>query len=93
MLKIATNRDDDNPFGWYQLGTVYEADRRYGACDRSPPPNSASLTGDTVRTAVYRARVPRWRDLPPNSSDWLRAQDIVMTGQNELDDQKRKKKR
>ncbi|MBS0479409.1 MAG: M48 family metalloprotease, partial [Proteobacteria bacterium] len=24
VLRIAVNKDDDNPFAWYQLGTVYE---------------------------------------------------------------------
>jgi hypothetical protein len=30
-------------------------------------------------------------NLPPNSSDWIRAQDIAMTGQNELDQKKRRR--
>ena len=48
------------------------------------------MTGDT-RTAVYSARAAM-AALPPNTPDWIRAQDIALTGQNELDDKKRKKK-
>ena len=31
VLRIAVARDDENPFAWYQLGTVYELHRRHRA--------------------------------------------------------------
>lgn len=89
VLKIATNKDDDNPFGWYQLGTVYELTGDTARASLAAA-EQASLTGQTVR-AVMSARAAM-ANLPPNSPDWLRAQDIVMTGQNQLDDERRKKK-
>jgi len=89
VLKIATNKDDDNPFGWYQLGTVYELTGDTARASLAAA-EQASLTGNTFM-AVRSARAAM-ANLPPNSPDWLRAQDIVMTGQNELDDKKRKKK-
>ena len=89
VLRIAVNRDDDNPFAWYQLGTVYEL---RGDTSRAmlATAERASLTGD-MRTAVSSAR-GAMMGLPPNSSDWIRAQDIALTGQNQLDDAKRRKK-
>jgi predicted Zn-dependent protease len=89
VLKIATNKDDDNPFGWFQLGTAYElsGDTARAALAAA---EQASLTGETAR-AVVSARTAM-ANLPPNSSDWLRAQDIAMTGQNELDDKRRRRK-
>lgn len=89
VLKIATNKDDDNPFGWYQLGTAYELSGDTAGASLAAA-EQASLTGETAR-AVMSARAAM-ANLPPNSSDWIRAQDIAMTGQNELD-QKKKRRR
>lgn len=88
VLRIAVNKDDDNPFAWYQLGTVYELRGNFAGAMLATA-ERASLTGNT-RTAVSSARAAM-AGLPPNSPDWIRAQDIVMTGQNELDDKKRRR--
>jgi predicted Zn-dependent protease len=88
VLKIATNKDDDNPFGWYQLGTAYELTGDTARASLAAA-EQASLTGATAR-AVMSARTAM-ANLPPNSSDWIRAQDIAMTGQNELDQKKRRR--
>ncbi|MGN6818696.1 MAG: M48 family metalloprotease [Sphingomonas sp.] len=89
VLKIATNKDDDNPFGWFQLGTAYELSGDSARASLAAA-EQASLTGETAR-AVVSARTAM-ANLPPNSSDWIRAQDIAMTGQNELDDKKHKRR-
>jgi len=88
VLKIATNKDDDNPFGWYQLGTAYELSGDSARASLAAAEQS-SLTGQTAR-AVMAARAAMVA-LPPQSSEWIRAQDIAMTGQNALDDKKRRK--
>lgn len=83
VLRQAVARDDDNPFAWYQLGTVYEAS---GDQPRAllASAEQASLTGD-LRNAAYRAR-GALQGLPANSVDWIRAQDIALAAQNEMDD-------
>ncbi|MDQ2878696.1 MAG: M48 family metalloprotease [Pseudomonadota bacterium] len=83
VLRSAVARDDDNPFAWYQLGTAYELT---GDEPRAmlATAETASLNGD-VRTAAFTAR-GALQGLPPNSSDWIRAQDIALTAQNEMDD-------
>lgn len=88
VLRGAVGRDDDNPFAWYQLGTVYE---RMGDQPRAALATAerASMTGDT-RTAIASARYAL-ANLPPNSSDWIRAQDISMTAQNSMDDKKKRR--
>ena len=89
VLKIATNKDDDNPFGWYQLGTAYELSGDSARASLAAA-EQASLTGQTAR-AVMAARSAMGA-LPQNSSDWIRAQDIALTGQNQLDDGKHRRR-
>lgn len=85
VLRLAVARDQDNPFAWYQLGVVYE---RKGDTARAllATAERATLTGD-LRTAATAAR-GALAGLPPNSSDWIRAQDIALTTQNQLQDAK-----
>jgi predicted Zn-dependent protease len=90
VLRQAVARDDDNPFAWYQLGTAYtlvgdEARAQLATAER------ASLTGDS-RTAAYSAKIAM-AGITPNTSDWIRAQDIAMTAQNDMDDNPNKYKR
>jgi len=89
ILRQAVARDDENPFAWYQLGTAYEAsgDQARAMLSRA---ESASINGDS-KLAAYTAR-NAMAGLPPNSSDWIRAQDIAMTAQNDIDDQKHHRK-
>jgi predicted Zn-dependent protease len=90
VLRIAVNRDTENPFAWYQLGTVYE---RTGDTARAALATAerASMTGDH-RTAAQSARYAL-ANIPANSSDWIRAQDIAMAAQNDMDDNPKKYKR
>ncbi len=90
VLRQAVARDDDNPFAWYQLGTVYEL-RGDQARAMLATAERAALTGDS-RTAAFTARAAMGA-LPQNSVDWIRAQDIALTAQNELDDTRGGKRR
>ena len=87
VLRTAVARDDDNPFAWYQLGTVYEltGDSARAALATA---ERASMTGDD-RTAAASARYAL-AGLPPNSADWIKAQDIAMTAGNALCDKNKK---
>lgn len=88
VLRTATQRDDANPFAWYQLGTAYEAsgDEARAALAGA---EQASLSGDD-RTAAMRAR-NAMAGLPKNTSDWIRAQDIAMTAGDAVAKQKKKR--
>lgn len=87
VLKQAVARDDDNPFAWYQLGTVYA---RTGDDARASlaTAESATLEGDNQLAALSARRA--MNGIPPNTPDWIRAQDIAMTAQNAIDDDKDK---
>jgi len=76
VLRVATQRDDDNPWAWMQLGTAYEltGDEPRAALATA---ERASMTGDP-RTAVVAAKFAM-AGIPANTPDWIRAQDIAMT--------------
>lgn len=88
VLRTAVARDDENPFAWLQLGTVYElsGDEPRAALATA---ERASMMGDN-RTAADRARYAM-AGLPKNSTDWIRAQDIALVAQNGLDKDKKRR--
>lgn len=85
VLKQAVARDDDNPFAWYQLGTAYAASGDEARASLATA-ESAAMQGDD-QLAVLSAR-RAMAGIPANSPDWIRAQDIALTSQNALDDEK-----
>ncbi|HVF38137.1 MAG TPA: M48 family metalloprotease [Sphingomicrobium sp.] len=90
VLKAAVNRDNDNPFAWYQLGIVYdrEGDRARAAlatAERSNLQGNDKLALATAKMALA--------GLPQGSPDYLRAQDIAMVSETALKKDKRKRER
>ncbi|MGK6354501.1 M48 family metalloprotease [Sphingomonas sp. DT-207] len=90
ILRQAVARDKENPFAWMQLGTVYE---RKGDQPRVALATAerASLIGD-ARMALVSAR-SAMAALPQGSSEWVRAQDIMMVSQTAIDEEKRNGRR
>ncbi len=89
VLRQAVARDNANPYAWMQLGTVYE---RKGDEPRTALATAerANLTGD-ARTALYSAR-RAMAGLPPQSRDWIRAQDILLVSQTAVEEQRRRER-
>lgn len=87
VLRQSVARDRENPFAWYQLGMVYE---RKGDTARAAlaTAEQASLTGNVGR-ALSSGRAAM-AGLPSGSSDWIRAQDIVMASQGMIESQKKR---
>ncbi|UUL81508.1 M48 family metalloprotease [Sphingomonas qomolangmaensis] len=85
VLRQAVARDDRNPFAWYQLGVVYE---RKGDGPRTAlaAAEQASLSNEPMR-ALVSARAAM-AGLPPGTPDYIRAQDIQMTAEFAVKDQK-----
>jgi predicted Zn-dependent protease len=86
VLKEAVNRDNQNPFAWYQLGIIY---------DREGDPSRAALATaernnleGNPKLALASAEMAL-KGIPHGSPDYLRAQDIAMVSRAEL---KKKKK-
>jgi predicted Zn-dependent protease len=88
VLKVAVNRDNQNPFAWYQLGIIY---------DREGDPARASLATAERSSLENRPKLAlasaemAMKGIPAGSPDWLRAQDIAMVSKAEL--KKNKKER
>jgi predicted Zn-dependent protease len=86
VLKAAVSRDRDNPFAWYQLGVVYAA---RGDLPRAKLASAEQqILGRHYQQALQSAR-GAVAGLPEDSADWLRAQDIAMQAQAELDQDKK----
>ncbi len=89
VLKNAVNRDNDNPFAWYQLGIVYdrEGDRARASLATAERQN---LEGQT-KLALAAAR-SAMMGLKIGTPDYLRAQDIAMVSETELKKSKKNRK-
>jgi predicted Zn-dependent protease len=86
VLKAAVNRDNDNPFAWYQLGMVYEqkgdlARAALATAERYNLQGNAKLAMVSAETAM--------RGIPQGTPDYLRAQDIAMVSRAEVDRNKK----
>ena len=81
ILKVAVNRDNQDPFAWYQLGIIYEQEGDGGraalaTAERSNLENNPKMALASAQMAM--------KGIPPNTPDYLRAQDIAMVSRNEL---------
>lgn len=81
ILKVAVNRDNQDPFAWYQLGIIYdrEGDESRAALATAERSN---LEG-SPKMALASAEMAM-KGIPPGTPDYLRAQDIAMVSRAEL---------
>ncbi|MGE0773638.1 MAG: M48 family metalloprotease [Sphingomonadaceae bacterium] len=88
VLRLAVQRDNQNPDAWYQLGIIYdrEGDHARAALATAERYN---LIGQP-QLALGPAQAAE-RSLPKGSPDWLRAQDIAMVSKFELEQRKKRK--
>lgn len=90
VLKTAVNRDNDNPFAWYQLGIIY---------DRKGDPARAALASaeryhlqGEPKLALVSAEMAL-RGIPTGTPDYLRAQDIAMVSRTAVKKDKNRRDR
>ncbi len=89
ILKVAVNRDNDDPFAWYQLGIIYDhegdqARALLATAERSNLQNDPKLALANAQMAM--------KGIPPGSPDYLRAQDIAMVSKAALAKKDKKSK-
>jgi predicted Zn-dependent protease len=90
ILKVAVNRDNQDPFAWYQLGIIYDQEGDQARAQLATAERN-NLEGNP-RMALASAQMAM-KGIPPGSPDWLRAQDIAMVSKAELAKKKNKKDR
>jgi predicted Zn-dependent protease len=81
ILKVAVNRDNEDPFAWYQLGIIYDQEgdqprASLATAERSNLEGNAKLALASAQMAM--------KGIPPGTPDYLRAQDIAMVSKAEL---------
>ena len=81
ILKVAVNRDNEDPFAWYQLGIIYD---REGDMPRAALATAerSNLEGNP-KMALASAQMAM-KGIPTGTPDYLRAQDIAMVSRAEL---------
>lgn len=73
ILKAAVNKDNRNPFAWYQLGVVYS---EQGDTARAQLATAeSSLLNGNYGGAIRSSQIAL-AGIPENTPDWIRAQDI-----------------
>jgi predicted Zn-dependent protease len=88
VLKTAVARDRENPFAWYQLGTVYAAK---GDIPRAKLASAEQqVMSGNMPQALSSAEAAQ-ADLPRGSADWLRAQDIAFQARAAVERQRKKR--
>jgi len=90
ILKVAVNKDNQDPFAWYQLGIIYDREGDIARASLATAERS-NLTGDP-KMALASAQTAM-KGITPGSPDWLRAQDIAMVSKAELQKKKNRKER
>jgi predicted Zn-dependent protease len=88
VLKASVARDHDNPFAWYQLGVVYEAQ---GDTPRARLASAEQLQMEGHFAESLRNAQAAESTLPKGSPDWLRAQDIAMSSRAMIERTAKKK--
>ena len=85
-MRVAVQRDNDNPFAWYQLGIVYdrEGDQARAALATAERYN---LTGQPQLALASAEQA--MLGIPVQSPDWYRAQDIAMVSRTAVERERR----
>ncbi|HYX45709.1 MAG TPA: M48 family metalloprotease [Sphingomicrobium sp.] len=81
ILKVAVNRDNEDPFAWYQLGIIYDHEGDQPRAQLATAERS-NLEGNN-KLALASAQMAM-KGIPPGTPDYLRAQDIAMVSRAEL---------
>lgn len=82
VLKAAVNKDNRNPFAWYQLGVVYS---QQGDMPRAQLATAeSSLLGGNYASAIRSSQIAM-AGIKENTPDWIRAQDISFIAKAEFE--------
>lgn len=81
VLRAAVAKDNNNPFAWYQLGVVYEAN---GDTPRAALASAERYLMEGAPQLALPNAATAMAGLPEYSHDWIRAQDIKLVAEAQL---------
>jgi predicted Zn-dependent protease len=88
VLRAAVTRDNENPFAWYALGTVYA---RKGDNARAALATAERYQMTGQDDLALRHAEMALAGIKPGTADYLRAQDIAMVSRSALEKGKKKR--
>ncbi|MFT6008105.1 MAG: putative Zn-dependent protease [Parasphingorhabdus sp.] len=88
VLKAAVNKDNRNPFAWYQLGVVYS---QQGDVARAQLATAESSLLEQNYAAAIRSSQIAMAGISENTPDWIRAQDISFIAKAEFEKNNRRR--
>ncbi|MEH6790661.1 MAG: M48 family metalloprotease [Parasphingorhabdus sp.] len=88
VLKAAVNKDNRNPFAWYQLGVVYS---QQGDIARAQLATAESSLLQGNYAAAIRSSQIALGGITENTPDWIRAQDISFIAKAEFEKNNRRR--
>jgi len=88
VLRLAVQRDNQNPDAWYQLGIIYDREGDQARASLATAERYNLIGQPQLALAPAEAAV---RTLPRGTPDWLRAQDIAMVSRSDLEQRKKKR--
>jgi predicted Zn-dependent protease len=86
VLRTAIQRDNQNPFAWYQLGTIYAHE---GDQARASLATAERYNLEGAAMPAFSNAQMAMRGLPKGTNDWIRAQDIAMVSRAAINDDPR----
>lgn len=89
VLRAAVSRDRENPFAWYQLGTVYA---REGDDSRAALASAERFDLTQQWPLALRYAEVAMAGIDPNAPDWLRAQDIAYVARAAIEKTSKKRR-
>ncbi len=90
VLRAAISRDNQNPFAWYQLGTIYaqEGDPARAALATAERFNLEGAAGPALANAKMAMA-----GIAQGTPDWIRAQDIALVSKTAVDSDRHHRRR
>jgi predicted Zn-dependent protease len=88
VLKAAVNKDNRNPFAWYQLGVVYS---QQGDIARAQLATAESSLLEQNYAGAIRSSQVAMAGIAENTPDWIRAQDISFIAKAEFEKNNRRR--
>jgi predicted Zn-dependent protease len=83
VLRTAIQRDNQNPFAWYQLGTIYAHE---GDQPRALLSTAERFNLEGAALPAFTNAQMAMRGLPKGSNDWIRAQDIALVSRTAIEE-------